>query len=582
LGPSLALGGEPTLTVKPEQQQTQAPSSQDGARPPKLADGIELIGLYEDSGYKDPPYVARRADGQVIQMPTLLYAVAEELDGRRGYDELAERISEKLEKQISADNVQFLVAEKLAPLGVVALPEAAAGQQRVQKLDPMLALKLKTAVVPKGVIRAVTTIFYPLFFPPVMAAVLAAIVAVDIWYFFIHGVAQSAREIAYQPVLLLMVLGLVILATALHEFGHATAARYGGAEPGVMGVGIYIVWPAFFTDVTDAYRLGRGGRLRVDLGGIYFNGVFVLLIAAAYFFTRFEPLLLLIVVQHFQALQQLLPFLRLDGYYILSDLVGVPDLFARIKPTLKSAVPGKETEAAAAQLKPWVRVVTTAWVVALIPVLGLVFGLMIFNIPRMVATAWDSLFVQLDKVTSGDGLTMAVGGIQTVALLLPLAGISYTLTRGSAKVVGGAWNWSEGSVVRRGAMLFTTHALALVAGFVLIPNGDYRPIQPNERGTLQGGLQQFAAIQTGRPGLTEERERELGGAPFVRDGRTDEREQQPTQRGTGTTGTTPTETATTTETEPVPTVTETTPTTVTAPTTTVQATTPTGITTTTP
>ena len=73
-----------------------------------------------------------------------------------------------------------------------------------------------------------------------------------------------------------MVLGLVVIATALHEIGHATATRYGGAEPGVMGAGIYIVWPAFYTDVTDAYRLNRSGRLRIDLGGVYFNCVFVL------------------------------------------------------------------------------------------------------------------------------------------------------------------------------------------------------------------------------------------------------------------------------------------------------------------
>jgi hypothetical protein len=40
-----------------------------------------------------------------------------------------------------------------------------------------------------------------------------------------------------------------------------------------MGVGIYLVWPAFYTDVTDAYRLPRRSRLRVDLGGLYFNAV---------------------------------------------------------------------------------------------------------------------------------------------------------------------------------------------------------------------------------------------------------------------------------------------------------------------
>ena len=40
-----------------------------------------------------------------------------------------------------------------------------------------------------------------------------------------------------------------------------------------MGAGIYMVWPAFYTDVTDAYRLPRRARLRTDLGGIYFNAV---------------------------------------------------------------------------------------------------------------------------------------------------------------------------------------------------------------------------------------------------------------------------------------------------------------------
>jgi putative peptide zinc metalloprotease protein len=43
----------------------------------------------------------------------------------------------------------------------------------------------------------------------------------------------------------------------------------------VIGVGIYLVWPSFFTNVTDSYRLSRAGRLRTDLGGVYFNAVFI-------------------------------------------------------------------------------------------------------------------------------------------------------------------------------------------------------------------------------------------------------------------------------------------------------------------
>ena len=38
-------------------------------------------------------------------------------------------------------------------------------------------------------------------------------------------------------------------------------------------------------------------------------------------------------------LDQLLPIVRFDGYFILSDLIGVPDLFARVVPIVKSALP---------------------------------------------------------------------------------------------------------------------------------------------------------------------------------------------------------------------------------------------------
>jgi putative peptide zinc metalloprotease protein len=236
----------------------------------------------------------------------------------------------------------------------------------------------------------------------------------------------------------------------------------------------------------------------------------------------------IVVIQHVQVVYQFLPFLRLDGYYILSDLVGVPDMFARIKPTLKSAIPGRETEQGAAELKPWVRVATTAWVLALIPVLAFTFGLLIFNLPRMFATAWDSLFVQMAKVDDG-GLLAVTGTIQSIALVLPLAGAGYTLTRGSTRILSGAWSWSEDAPLRRALVVATSAAVAGVAAWVLIPNGEYRPIQPGERGTLQGGFAQFRSLPTGRPGLTREREQELGGAPATRDapGQNDQ-EEQPT------------------------------------------------------
>src|SRR5437660_7616933 len=123
---------------------------------------------------------------------------------------------------------------------------------------------------------------------------------------------------------MLVVMMLIVLSAGFHECGHATACRHGGAKPGVIGAGIYVVWPAFYTDVTDAYRLGKGGRLRTDLAGVYFNALFMLATLAVYLMTHLEILIVVVLFLQFEMLHQFLPFLRLDGYYVIADLTGVP------------------------------------------------------------------------------------------------------------------------------------------------------------------------------------------------------------------------------------------------------------------
>jgi putative peptide zinc metalloprotease protein len=446
--------------------------------------------------------------------------VAEEVDGTRDNAQIAERVSERFGRGVSAENIQVLVDEKLRPLGVLAQADGSSPQ--MEKVDPMLALKFRAALVPEGVVRAITTIFRPLFLPPVVLAVLGGLVAVDVWLFAMHGVAQSTRAILYQPANLLILLGLVVLSAGFHECGHATACRYGGAKPGVMGAGIYIVWPAFYTDVTDAYRLGKGGRLRTDLGGVYFNTIFILATAGAYALTGYEALLLIIPLQHIEIVHQFLPFLRLDGYYIVSDLTGVPDMFSRIKPTLKSMLPWKEADPMVTELKPWVRVATTLYVFTVIPILLFMFGLMAFNAPRIFATAYDSFFVQWDKVqaafSNGSTFNGVFGAFQMVILVLPALGIVVTFWKLAQRIGVGAWTKTEGRPLARAALVTLASAAAAFLAYVWWPNGDYKPIQPGEKGTIQGAVQQFspAALKTGRPALTPAREEQLGGAPTRR------------------------------------------------------------------
>ena len=437
---------------KTEQPEVHAKAARQPA--PILGEGVELIGEYEGSGFKATPYIARRADGQVIQLTYLLYLVAAKVDGDRGYKAIAAAVSEDFGRKVSAGNVQFLVEKQLRPLGVLAGADGSTPE--VKKADPLLALKFRVALVPERAVQPVTTLFKPLFVPPVVAIVLAALVALDVWLFFVHGIGAGVREAVYQPVLLVLFFGLVVLATAFHEIGHASACRYGGARPGVLGAGIYVVWPVFYCDVTDAYRLGKAGRLRTDLGGVYFNAIFALLIAAVYFVTSFEPILLVILLQHFAILQQLMPLLRLDGYYIMSDLTGVPDILTRIKPILRSLLPGKAGGTKVEELKPWVRVTVSAYVLLLVPILAAAVILMLLSAPRVFATAYDSVGVQWDKVSGalddGKGVNVAAGVLQIAAVSLPCLGMVFTSGRLGSRIGQGAWRWSDGNAPRRAGL----------------------------------------------------------------------------------------------------------------------------------
>src|SRR5437773_4876676 len=104
---------------------------------PRLADGVELLGEYKDSGYSQPPSLVRRPDGQVIQISALLYHVVCRIDGSRGPAAIAELVSADLGRTLSADQVRYLITAKLLPLVIVAdgnTPAAA------PKANPLLAL----------------------------------------------------------------------------------------------------------------------------------------------------------------------------------------------------------------------------------------------------------------------------------------------------------------------------------------------------------------------------------------------------------------------------------------------------------
>ena len=216
--------------------------------------------------------------------------------------------------------------------------------------------------------------------------------------------------------------------------------------PGRIGVGIYLVWPAFFTDVTDSYRLSRAGRLRTDLGGLYFNAVFMLALAGLYMATSDQVLLLVIALTHLEMLEQLLPFVRFDGYYILSDLTGVPDLFARVAPLLKIAFAAGRQDPRVSGLRRGARIAVTGWVLCVIPLLTFGLGSLLLYFPEIDRALWRSASQQAHltaAAAAGHRYAMAALGAFDVALVaLSLAGSVFIVTGLARRAVAAGLRWS--------------------------------------------------------------------------------------------------------------------------------------------
>jgi putative peptide zinc metalloprotease protein len=458
---------------------------------PAVADGVELLGRLAGSGYKETPTLVRRSDDQMVKLTPLLYELLGAMNGRRTYEELAEELSARVGKLATAGDVRFLIERKLEPLGLVETPGRA--PRELAKANPLLVLRPRFVITKPELTRLLTQPFVWLFRLPVASALMMAFAAISVWLLADKGLSSALHQAMYQPGMILAIWGLVVLSAAFHEIGHAAACRYGGAKPGVMGGGLYLIWPAFYTEVSDAYRLSRAGRLRVDLGGLYFTAIFAVASAALWLATGADALLLVIAVQLIQMAKQLTPFIRADGYHILADLTGVPDLFSHIKPTLLGLLPERWTGPQHQALRPWARAVVTAWVLITVPVLLGVLALMVLTLPRIAATGWDSIVEHWGVASAtwgeGDRFGAAVSAVSTGLVAIPVLSVLYLLARLAQRAGRSTWRRTAGRPRLRALYLVGVAALVGAVAWAWWPDASYRPISTEERGPVPTVLQ---------------------------------------------------------------------------------------------
>lgn len=125
------------------------------------------------------------------------------------------------------------------------------------------------------------------------------------------------------------------LAKVLHEFGHAfTAHRYGCRVP-TMGVALLVMVPVLYTDTTEAWKVpDRSRRLRIGAAGMLSEVALAAFATLAWSLLPDGPLragaFLLATTTWIATLAiNASPFMRFDGYFLLSDWLDMPNLHER-------------------------------------------------------------------------------------------------------------------------------------------------------------------------------------------------------------------------------------------------------------
>jgi CRP-like cAMP-binding protein/Zn-dependent protease len=130
-----------------------------------------------------------------------------------------------------------------------------------------------------------------------------------------------------------LLIALSFILTFAHELGHASVVKRYGRKVGGAGFKIYFGRPAFYVNATDSLLMDRWPRILMFAAGPFAElflaglGALVLFLfpdsGPAPFLYRFALLNLFLIFLN------LVPLLELDGYWIFSNLIQMPDLRSR-------------------------------------------------------------------------------------------------------------------------------------------------------------------------------------------------------------------------------------------------------------
>jgi len=123
----------------------------------------------------------------------------------------------------------------------------------------------------------------------------------------------------------------------LHELGHAISAINYKIKTGKIGFGLYIIFPVLYIDLGETWRLSAYKRTIINFSGIYFQLILGMVLALFLMIFKTNFILTHLFYANFIiVLLNLNPFIKFDGYWIISDLLDEKNLINKSNTIFKT------------------------------------------------------------------------------------------------------------------------------------------------------------------------------------------------------------------------------------------------------
>jgi len=259
-------------------------------------------------------------------MPIAVVELIDLFDGRRSLEEVIAAYGVRRPGRYSVEKIERLVSDVLLRKGLILGPGGPPTEARRSPDRRRSFLYFQLPLLSARLVEPVAQALRWAYTRPVLLSWLPLFVLLH-WVFYVKLLplrALDVNRLELGDVLLLMLLSTA--GTFVHELGHASAAAFYGCKRLEIGWGMYLIFTVLYADVSDVWKLPRRQRAVVDLGGIYFQSVFLALLLALFVRSGNDVYLFAFLFTDLAIASALNPFLRLDGYWLMSDLFGIVNL----------------------------------------------------------------------------------------------------------------------------------------------------------------------------------------------------------------------------------------------------------------